>query len=420
MKSTKRFFLILCLILVIVASIPAFAATKTLNFLETMTSPERDVLIKEMIAEYEATHPGVKINLISPPYEQAEQKATLMLTSEQPLDIIEVRDNDFKQYAINKQLLNLTKYYKGWEETKDLSGITIKAAKSINDTYYVVPQGFYIKALFVRQDILKKNGITTIPTTLMDLVKVCKKITDPAKNQYGYAWRGKNNIMKFSDIFISAYVKDIKQTSYLYTDGKAFFTSPGYIRGIKEYLELYKCAPQDSINWGFNEQINAFVSGMTPFLIQDPDSIPMFDKMLGPDKYVVVPIPLGPYGYSYLDYGFTSLGIPSYSKNKDQAWDFIQWFSSAEKNAHFCEHYGILPIYKTAFTTSKIFRNSHYRAFAMEMNTPNKYIFKSFPLDSPKWSGWCLINETDMQSMLLVPSKLESTLKKWQNYWTTK
>lgn len=418
MKGTKRLLLTLVLILVMTLSIPAFAQTTTLNFLETLTSPERDVVLKAMIAEYEASHPGISINLISPPYEQAEQKATLMLNSKQPLDILEVRDNSFKQFVINKQLLNLTRYYRSWNEAKTLSEITVKAAKSMNNTYYIVPHGFFIKALFVRQDILKKNGINTIPSTLSEMVQACKKITDPAKNQFGYTWRGKSNVMKISDIFISAYVKDIKKNSYLYNDGKAYFTDPEYVKGMQDYIELFQCAPKDSINWGFNEQINAFVSGITPFLIQDPDSIPLIDKMLGPDKYVVVPMPLGPHGYTYLDYGYAGLGIPSYSKNQKQAWEFIQWFSSSEKNGYFCEKYGTLPIHKTTFETNKYFQSPHYAAYAEEMNTPSKYIFKNFPLDSARWPGWGTIYETDMQSVLLGQSKLENILMKWQNYWT--
>jgi multiple sugar transport system substrate-binding protein len=53
----------------------------TLNFLEVMTSPTRTEVLKGIIAEYEAAHPDIKINLISPPYEQADNRLTLSLTA---------------------------------------------------------------------------------------------------------------------------------------------------------------------------------------------------------------------------------------------------------------------------------------------------------------------------------------------------
>ncbi|TCL75242.1 carbohydrate ABC transporter substrate-binding protein (CUT1 family) [Hydrogenispora ethanolica] len=414
----KRFLLVLCLVVALVG-IPAFAETKTINFLEVMTSPERTAMLKGMIDEYESSHPGVKVNLISPPYEQADQKATLMLNSNQPLDIIEVRDNTIKQFVNNKKLTNLAKYYRSWKEAKTLTPVSVAAAKTVDNTPYIIPQCIFIKALFVRKDILEKNGVTTLPNTIAELINTCIKITNPAKNQYGFAWRGKSSEMKFSDYFASAYVKDIKKDAVLYSEEKNYFTDPRYVQGMKAYVELFKKgAPQDAINWGFNEQINGFVSGITPFLIQDPDAIPLIDKMLDPEKYVVIPVPVGPTGMAYLDYGFTGLGIPSYSKNAAQAWDFIKWMSSAEKNAYFCEHYGALPVQSTAFKTNKYFQGKHYQAFLKEMTTPSKYVFKPFPQSSPKWPGWGSIHEADMQSVLLGQAKLETVLAKWKDYWT--
>ena len=50
-----------------------------LNFIETLPSPSRTALIQSMIDEFEAQNPDIKINLISPPYEQAENKMTMMI-----------------------------------------------------------------------------------------------------------------------------------------------------------------------------------------------------------------------------------------------------------------------------------------------------------------------------------------------------
>ncbi len=414
----KRILLI-ALLLVALTGLPVLAQTKTLNFLEVMTSPERTVLLKGMIAEYEASHPGVKINLISPPYEQADQKATLMLNSNQPLDIIEVRDNTIKQFVNNKKLTNLNKYFSNWKEAKTLTPVAMMAARTVDNTLYIAPQCIFVKALFVRKDVLEKNGITTVPETIDDLIKTCIKITDPAKNQYGFAWRGKSSEMKFSDFFASAGINDIKKDTLLYSETKNYFTDPRYAQGMKAYIELFqKGAPKDGINWGFNEQINGFVSGTTPFLMQDPDAIPLIDKMLDPDQYIVIPVPVGPTGIAYLDYGFTGLGIPSYSKNPKQAWDFIAWMNSAEKNGYFCEHYGALPVQSTAFNTNKYFQGKHYTAFLKEMTTTTKYIFRPFPQSSPKWPGWGSVHEADMQSLLLGQAKLETVLAKWKEYWS--
>ena len=92
------------------------------------------------------------------------------------------------------------------------------AATTVNDIPYLVPQSIFIKALFVRTDILAANGINDTPKTIEELVEVSKKITNPAKNQYAFAWRGKSFEIKFADLFALPYVEDFKNAKYIYSE----------------------------------------------------------------------------------------------------------------------------------------------------------------------------------------------------------
>ena len=119
-------------------SVASFSASEKiiLNFIEVQTSPDRTELIKKIISDYEELHPNIQINLISPPYEQAEQKATMMLNSNQPLDIIEVKDLQLKQFVSSKKLLNLESYLKSWSGAKTLLPFTLESARVIDNTAY--------------------------------------------------------------------------------------------------------------------------------------------------------------------------------------------------------------------------------------------------------------------------------------------
>lgn len=389
----------------------------TLNFIEVLTSPDRTELLKEIISDFEELHPNIQINLISPPYEQAEQKITLMLNTNQPLDIIEVRDYTVGQFVNNKKLLNLESYLASWPDSKTLLPITWQSARTVDNTAYIVPQEFYIKALFYRTDILGINYVP--PETMSELFEICKEITNPSKNQYGYTIRGKSGAVKHSDIIITSFLDDIDPSNtYWKTDGKLYFNDPRAVEGLKLYIRFFKeTAPKDAINWGFSEQVNAFVSGITPFLIQDPDTITLVDNMLGRDKYTVAPLPVGPSGKVYTDKGFAGLGIASYSKYKKEAWEFIEYISSPEVNAYFCKNYGPLPIHSVTYETNPYFSKGVYLAWAYMMEHPEKYVFAKYPLDSPKWPGWKEIHGTDMQSLLLGKTTIEKVVDKWTEYW---
>jgi multiple sugar transport system substrate-binding protein len=401
------------------AQASAAAEPIKLNFLEVMTSPGRTAVLKDMIAKFEADHPNITINLISPPYEQADNKLTLMMNAREPLDIVEVRELTEKQYVNNGLLENLEPRLKSWPDAKTLLPITLSAARSVDNTAYLIPESFYIKALFLRTDVLKKLGVDAVPTTMQQFYDLAKKITKPANNQYGFAFRGKGNAYRASDYLILSDLSNVDvKFAYRTTDGKTVFDDPQFVKSLKAYIDLFKTAvPADGINWGFNEQINAFVSGIAPFLVQDPDTVPLVDQQLGRDKYTVVPMPLGASGKTYCTYGFAGLSIPSYSKNKDAAWEFIKFFSAPKQNAEFNKKYGPLPIHSVAFKDDPYFSTGVYKAWAVQMSTPDKYVFVNYPWNAPQFPGWGQLQQQHMQAALLGQMTAEEAAAKWASYW---
>ena len=421
-RTSKVFFLSLVFILVFM---PVFAGGQpegekiTLTFVETMTSPSRTIVLQSMIDDYMAANPNIVINLISPPYEQAVNKMTLMLTAKQDLDIVEVNDHSIEQLVNNNQLIDLSTYLAGWDGSGDLLPLANSAARTVDNIPYLVPQFFFIKALFVRTDILKKYGYDHMPASMEEMYKMAIEITGKAPNQFGFGFRGKGNAFKISDVMILSDLDNIDANNiYKTTDGKFSFDNPIGHQSLSDYVNLFKEAvPSDGVNWGFNEQVNAFISGTTPFLLQDPDTVALVNEKLGEDNYTVIPVPVGKSGHVYLDYGFAGLSIPSYSKNKEAAWDFISYMSSAEKNAEFCKAYGPLPIHSESYANDPYFSSGVYKAWEKTMSDKDTFKFVKYPLDSPKYPGWSQVQEQYMQSLLLGDITVEEAIKKWSGYW---
>ncbi len=421
-RITVSFVLVLVLLLlspVFAAGTKEAAGPVTLTFVETMTSPSRTAQIMDLIAKYEALNPKVKINLVSPPYEQADNKLTLMLNSNQELDIIEVRDHTVKQFVNNKKLVDLTSYLASWDEGDDLLPLTVTAANTVDNTPYLLPQFFFVKGLFVRTDVLAKYGFTTLPKTTDELYAMSKAITGKDRNQYGFGFRGKGSSFKISDILILSDVPNISVDNIYQTeDGRFAFSTPEARKAVAAYVDLYKHAvPADGVNWGFNEQVNAFISGSTPFLVQDPDTVGMVADALDPALYTVIPMPVGASGKTYLDYGFAGLGIPTTSKHPDLAWDFISFMVNAENNADFCKVYGPLPVHISTYANDPYFSSGVYKSWETEMSDPDTYVFVKYPLDSPKYPGWAQVQEQTMQSLLLGNTTVDQAIKSWEDYW---
>ena len=291
----------LALILVFGLCANAFAAEDkiTLTYVEVMTSPERTLILESFIAKYEELHPNIDVELVSPPYESAETKAASMLAAGQDVDVVEIRDITVSAWIQNGLLMNLDDKIGEWGEGKDeLIDVALQAGGSMGNGTYFIPQYLYVKGLMVRTDILEKLGVTEMPTTFDELYEVCKQITDPASNQYGFALRGIGQPLRTCEALMSCEVPNVSADNIYFTDdGEFFLDTEGGRKAVETYYKLYtECCPPDSINWGYNDQINGFVSGVTPFLIQDPDAIMSVSGSLTPDQYACIPMPIGDSG----------------------------------------------------------------------------------------------------------------------------
>lgn len=391
----------------------------TLTFAETMTSPERTLVLEETIAAYEAEHPNVTIELVSPPYESAETKVASMLAAGQEVDIVEIRDNTVGAWINNDFLYNLDEMVEAWSGKDELVDAALLAGSSIGDATYFIPQYLYVKALMVRTDILAENGITEMPTTTDEFLAVCKQITDPEKGQYAFALRGTGSPCKTTDIMMATEVPDLSTDNlYQTADGTFFLDTEGGRKALQDYYELYtECCPQDAVNWGYNEQINGFVSGTTPFLVQDPDAVGSVSGSLQPDQYTAIPMPVGASGKRYLDYGYAGLAVAANSEHPQEAFDFISYMISAEVNATICEFYGALPVNQGAYETSEMFKLPVYEAWAAEMSDPAT-VFTKFPLEDPRFAEYSsTVHLAAIQSFLLGQSTAEDMIKTCTDYW---
>jgi multiple sugar transport system substrate-binding protein len=417
----KKLFVIAALLVAAAFAFAGGAKEKgiTLNFMEVMTSPARTELLKGIIAEYEAAHPNVKINLISPPYEQADNRLTLSLTAKEALDIVEIRDVTASQHVLNSRLTDLSTYLADWPEAGTLLPVAQEMAKAAGGKPYFIPQFFYIPALYVRRDVLNKLGVTKLPETLDELFALCKQITNGQANQYGFTIRGKGNPFRQSDLLILSNVQNVNPDNlYTLKDGSSVFDSPDYLAAFTQYVDLFKNGvPQDGVNWGFNEQINSFASGITPFLMQDPDAVPVVDGLLSREQYTVIPMPVGRSGSFYYEPGFAGFGIPEYSKNKEAAWDFIAFISSAAQNGPFNKAYGALPVHSTSYADDPYFSQGVYQAWAKTMGDPKKYATVHYPYASPKYPGWAQVHEQYLQSAFLGQIAPPEAVKAYADYW---
>ncbi|MFD0619577.1 ABC transporter substrate-binding protein [Paenibacillus sp. GCM10027629] len=393
--------------------------TVTLKMIESLTSPERTEVLKKMLAEFEQQNPGIKVELISPPLQNADTKIATMLAAKEDLDVLEVRDITAKQFVTNQFIEDLKSYTSKWENYKTLNDSAKMSANYINNTPYYIPYGLYQKILFYRKDWFDAKGMTP-PATWQEVYEKGKALTDPAQNRYGYAYRGGAGGDNFTLMITQAFNADQinPDDSMFLKDGKTIFSTPESKQAMDLFTKIYQeASPKDSTNWAFSETVESFVSGVTAMLINDPDVIAVTKEKMKEGTWATAPIPLGPTGKAPRFVGAAGWGMTSYSKHKEEAWKLIEFLSNPDQNLVFAKAVGLIPIHTTA-ADDEFFKKGAYQPF-IEMNSkPDAYLMMRDATDYQGYGESKKIAVEDNQALILKQRSIDDVLKNWDKYWT--
>ena len=314
---------------------------QTLRVVEVLTTNERTSLMEEIVAEFEADHEGVDVELVSVPWDSAFEQILTMTMSGQQIDVLEMPERWISTLAINDALTDLGPWLEEWEGSDDLTEATTEFTKIYDDTSYFVPYGYFVRALYYNKPLLEQAGYTEPPKTWEEFNEMARAVSE-IEGKYGYCLRGSTGGFVGWWLAVSAMTG---ADSWFNEDGTSVFASEGAIEGIQMMLDLYNdgAAPQDSVNWGFNEQVSGFYSGTCAFMDQDPDALIQVRERMGSEDFGTAPVPIGPPGKISPPIGMIGWAVPTSSENPELAKEFLGRLMQPEVNLEWAKFIGIVP-----------------------------------------------------------------------------
>ncbi|MFD1545718.1 ABC transporter substrate-binding protein [Nonomuraea guangzhouensis] len=381
-----------------------------LRMIESLTSPERTKLIKTLIADFEKANPKIKVELISPPLDSADQKITQILQTKKGLDVLEVRDHTAKSFSNNGWLAELpTTDWAGWS---DLTELAQKKAVEVGGKPYLIPYGFYERTLFYRTDW----GMAQPPTTWQELYEAGKKMT--SGDRFGYSFRGGKGGADYVVQMISAYNGEAlnPEKSFFLKDKRTIFSTPEAVQAADLFVKIFKeASPPDSVSWGYPEMVQGFTSGVTGMLIQDPEVIKTVEES-SVKAWSTAPIPKGPTGYAFQPVGYAGWGVTSFSEHPKEAVKLVQFLSEAKQSIAFAKGNSLIPISKQAQSDPQ-FSQGAWKAYIQAQQDP-KQVITIRPVDYPGWSQFQVDSDRDVQALLTGKKTTAEVLKSWDAFWT--
>ncbi|HQU68070.1 MAG TPA: sugar ABC transporter substrate-binding protein [Albidovulum sp.] len=377
-------------------STAAYAQT-TLKLVEVITSPERTEVLKGLVAEFEKQNPGTTVEITSLPWGQAFEKLATMVSGGDIPDVVEMPDTWLALYAGTDQLASLEGHIASWDNGATLTEKTLAMGRQAGDAY-MIPYGFYLRAMFYNKKLLAEAGVAEPPKTMEEFMAASEAVSK-LDGKYGYCLRGGPGGTN-GWIMMAATMNGTNE--FFTEDGKSRVNEPGSVAGIQFLMDMYQkgYAPKDSVNWGFNEIVAGFYSGTCAFLDQDPDALIAIAERMPAEDFAVIPMPVGPSGKAFPTIGFAGWSIFKATQNEDEAWKLVASLSSPEANAIWAKRVGVIPIHKGA-DQDPFFKTEQFKGWFEELNG-EQYVPTVMPTYLEQWGyfGSTVVLESAQQALL--------------------
>ncbi|WP_020373796.1 ABC transporter substrate-binding protein [Sulfobacillus thermosulfidooxidans] len=207
------------------------------------------------------------------------------------------------------------------------------------NTVYGIPRDQSPLALYYNPALFRAAGISGPPKTWAQLVADAKKLTIPAKKQYGLVNTPQEP--RWAEFIYQAggSVMNANMT-------KMTLNTPAALRGFSFYVNLYRSGvaqqpSQVGATWGGQ----ALGMGRAAMTLEGAWAIPYLQQTYPHTPFAIAPLPKGPKNNVSLDFP-TAWAITKDSKHPEQAWQVIKYLTGVGQ-AQWVEQGGLVTVRKS-------------------------------------------------------------------------
>ncbi len=331
------------------AAAPAQASSSKTKITFGWTWGTAAQMAEELVKRFNDQSKTIEVEFQIVPYDQVLPKLQTAFSSGAGPDCLSITSSWSAALAGAKYLEDLEPRVKAAGLDKQLTPIAFSTGKAYKDTLYYIGFMVDVYSLYYNKKLFEEAGIKQPPATIDEFHEVARKLTNPAKGQYGTFAPGAAAACDryyFTWAFGYGGLGQKAVNKSLFDDkNKVIMGSPKHIEGLAKWLELYqkdKVMPEAAAAAKAAELDNAFGSGKIGMAFTWLGGIGTWGKALGQDNIGTAPAPEGPAG-RVACCGTNGYSLNANSKNKDAAWEFLTWLLGQEANTAITKSWGSIP-----------------------------------------------------------------------------
>jgi multiple sugar transport system substrate-binding protein len=321
---------------------PSFADDKSLTILWAEWDPSN--YLQQLVNDF-TKETGIKVTVETTPWADFQTKAFTELNAHGDSYDLIVGDSQWLGAGSTQgHWVDLTDFFKEHKLDTVMTPTTVKGYAEYppgSGKYWAIPLEGDANGWAYRKDWFEdpkeqaafkaKYGYDlAVPTTYKQLRDIAEFFTRPSENKYGLALYTQNKYDGMAmgvEQTIFSYGGSLGDYSTYKVDG--ITNSDSNVKALEMYHDLVKFAPP---NWGdafFVEDNQAMTSGLVAMTMNFFAFYPsLVNKATNPyaDKMGFFANPAGPDGQQFAALGGQGISIVSYSKKRDMAMKFLEWF----------------------------------------------------------------------------------------------
>jgi raffinose/stachyose/melibiose transport system substrate-binding protein len=240
----KSFWMLVSLVLVLSMLLTA-CGTKgasdevTLKFFHKWPEPEQLEYYNYVIAEFQKTHPNIKVEMEAASDEAYKDKIRILMSSGEVPDIYFSWAGEFSwKFARAGQALDITDALMN-SDWKDKIVLSAVEPYKVDGKIYGVPMRINAKFMVYNKDIFAQNNLTP-PTTWDEFLAVSKTLQDAGVTPIGFGnefpWASAHYVGDFNAKLVEGSV--LKADYLLTAEPDKLFTDPGYVEALNRFKML--------------------------------------------------------------------------------------------------------------------------------------------------------------------------------------
>jgi arabinogalactan oligomer / maltooligosaccharide transport system substrate-binding protein len=381
---------------------------------DTSDAATEGPVFQELIADFQAKYPKVKVNYVNVPFADARDKfKTAAQSGSGAPDVLRTDVGWVAEFASLGYLAPLDGTPAVDKPEEFLASPA--ASGKFNGKTYGVPQVTDTLGLLYNKEILKKAGYDAPPATMADL----KKVALDVKKKAGVDGLALNVDAYFLLPFIYGEGGDFVDVA----NKKIAIATPESVAGVKIVEDLIKsgATAKPALQDSYTNAQTAFKEGKVAMIFNGPWS--NADNLGGkvfkdnPDNFGVAPVPAGS-ARSGAPVGGHDYTVYAGSKSLDASYLFVQFMDSAESQAKISGKLGLLPTRTPAYTAPEATANPKIAQWQkpMESAVERPWIPEAASLFQPLVEGYQKLasGDTTAEPMLKdVATAYQGILKDW-------